>query len=117
MLITNKSTTRAQMLLNLMRPIVTQQISTFRVIARIVTNDAFATAMLMVIHRVKRTVDVTSEHAQKSLGLVISEQQLNRGLVENLAWIGGCEDSTAYTIAWTRQCLKRHASHQQHLLP
>ena len=86
-------------------------------IPRSVANDAFATAMLIVIHRVRRTVDVTNEHAQKCLDLVISEQELNRGLVENLAWIGACEDSTAYTIAWTRQCLKRHASHQQHLLP
>lgn len=62
-MITNKSTTRAQVLMSFMRPIVTQQISTFRVVARIVTNDAFATAMLMVVHCVRRTVDVTGEHA------------------------------------------------------
>lgn len=41
MLITNKSTTRAQMFVSFMGAIVMQQISTFRVIARIVVNDAF----------------------------------------------------------------------------
>jgi hypothetical protein len=51
------------MLVSFMRAIVTQQISTFRAVARIVTYDAFATAILMVVHCVRRTVDVTGEHA------------------------------------------------------
>jgi hypothetical protein len=52
------------MFVSFMRAIVPQQISTFRVVAGIVINDAFATAMLMLIHCVRSTVDVTGDHAE-----------------------------------------------------